>query len=386
MTTTLAGLPVLSLALTIPRRGAWSASVVLEGEASPAGDVDLVIEGRTWRGRVHRGGNDLGRWHGSIVGGAQLLADVEPEVFAGATLREVFVETLRAAGLSPSADLGDLSAVANHWHRLTGPAGRTLAAVADVAGYGWRVRADGTVWAGPETWAAQAVAPLEVLDVDPALGRYQLAGDAALDLLPGRTVTLDGAEVRVGLIEHHQTGPALRTVVWSERATDVGRGADRLRAAIAEVVRAEMRALSYALWRPCTVLSQDGDTLDLRPDDPDLRPPRGVPYRTLPGVRLTIPAGTRVLLGYEGADPRRPVAILAEYASVTRLAVNGSTTRAAREGDDVSATGTALPPTGMAGWMAQVTSTLNGLVPFSVASPPSVLGTISEGSDVFRIP
>jgi len=377
MTTTLAGLPVLSLALTIPRRGAWSASVALEREASPAGDVDLVIEGRTWRGRVHRGGNDLGRWHGTIVGGAQLLADVPPEVFAGATLREVFVETLRAAGLSPAADLGDLSAVANHWHRIAAPAGRTVAAVADAAGYGWRVRADGTVWAGPETWAAQPVAgaPVEVLDVDPALGRYELAGDTALDLLPGRTVTLDGAGVRVGLIEHRQTGAALRTVVWSERASDVGRGADRLRAALAEIVRAEVRALSYALWRPCTVLSQDGDTLDLRPDDPDLRPPRGVPYRTLPGVRLTIPAGTRVLLGYEGGDPRRPVAILAEYASVTQLAVNGGTARAAREGDSVSVTlgiGALIPALSPGGPLP--------------AAPLTLTGTITSGTSVLRLP
>ena len=171
MTTTLAGLPVLSLALTIPLRGAWSANVALEGEASLSGDVALVIEGRTWTGRVHRGGNELGRWQGQLVGAGAILAELDPQAFQGSTLREVFVETLRAAGLSASADTGDLSALANHWHRLSGPASRTLAAVADAAGYGWRVLADGTVWTGPETWAAQALTgtPVDVLDVDPAI-------------------------------------------------------------------------------------------------------------------------------------------------------------------------------------------------------------------------
>lgn len=386
MTTTLAGLPVLSLALTIPLRGAWSASVALEGEASLSGDVALVIEGRTWTGRVHRGGNELGRWQGQLVGAGAILAELDPQAFQGSTLREVFVETLRAAGLSASADTGDLSALANHWHRLSGPASRTLAAVADAAGYGWRVLADGTVWTGPETWAAQALAgtPVDVLDVDPAMGRYQLAGDAALDLLPGRTVTLDGASVRVGLIEHHQVGAALRTIAWAERTADAG-GAGRLRAAIREIVRAEVRDLTYALWRPCTVVSQSGDLLDLRPDDDHVAPPTGVPYRTLPGVKLTIPAGTRVLLGYEGADPRRPVALLAEYSAVTRLAVNGATTKAARDGEAVNSS------TAMDTWITAVSTLLNtpGVVTGSVGAvtpPPGAIGAVSGGSDVLRIP
>ena len=216
------------------------------------------------------------------------------------------------------------------------------------------------------------------------MGRYQLAGDAALDLLPGRTVTLDGTNIRVGLIEHSQVGAALRTTVWAERTADAG-GAGRLRAAIREIVRAEVRDLTYALWRPCTVVSQSGDLLDLRPDDDHVAPPTGVPYRTLPGVRLTIPAGTRVLLGYEGADPRRPVALLAEYSVVTRLAVNGATTKAARDGEAVNSS------TAMATWIDAVSTLLNtpGVVTGSVdavTAPGSAIGAVSGGSDVLRIP
>jgi hypothetical protein len=86
-----------------------------------------------------------------------------------------------------------------------------------------------------------------------------------------------------------------------------------------------------------------------------------------------------VLLGFEDADPSRPVALLWEFGTVTRLAVNGATARAAREGDDVAA------GVNMATWMAAVVAKLNtglGTVP----DAPSTLGAISGGSDVLRIP
>ena len=99
--------------------------------------------------------------------------------------------------------------------------------------------------------------PVDVLDVDPAMGRYQLAGDAALDLVPGRTVTLDGASVRVGLIEHHQVGAALRTIVWAERTADAG-ALGACAPPSGEIVRAEVRDLTYAPLRPHRGLPERG--------------------------------------------------------------------------------------------------------------------------------
>lgn len=387
MTTTLAGIDVLDLVLTIPRRGAWSAEVTLAAPLTAEGVVDLVVEGRTWRGSVARGAAELGRWRGRIVGALALLSDLAPQAFRSTTLGEVLAETLRAAGLAPATGMGDLSAVAAHWHRPAQSAARTVAAIADAAGYGWRVRRDGTVWVGPETWDVSSGEPA-LLDVDAALGRYTLAEDAALDVEPGTVVQLRDGDadtfVRVGLVEHRQGDTAVRSIVWAESDAPHA-GVDRLRAAIVSIVRAELRPLTFALWRPCTVVSQSGDLLDLRPDDPSFAAPPGVPYRTLPGVTLTIPAGTRMLLGYEGGDPRRPVAVLAELADVTRLAVNGGAAKVARDGEAVTSS------TAMGAWITAVSGLLNapGAViggPGTVTPPTGAIGAVSGGSDVLRVP
>ena len=154
-------------------------------------------------------------------------------------------------------------------------------------------------------------------------------------------------------------------------SADVG----RLLAGLEKIVRRITRRVDFCALYPARVLSQNADgTLELAPESETLPAMQAVSYRTIPGVALTVPAGSRVLLGFEDADPARPVALLWELGTVTRLAVNGSTTRAAREGDDVTRTND------MQTWMQSVSTALG------ILSTPTVIGTVSEGSDVVRIP
>lgn len=147
--------------------------------------------------------------------------------------------------------------------------------------------------------------------------------------------------------------------------------ADALEAVISRV----MRRVDYHALYPARVVVQHADgSLDLVPDSTRVPSCQRVPVRTLRGLSVEVSAGARVLLGYEDGDPARPYAGLWEPGDVTRLRVNGSSTRAAREGDDVTATA------GFASWLSAV-GTATG-----AGAPPSVLGTISEGSDVVRIP
>lgn len=368
--TTLNGLPLLSLSLTIPRVGAWVARALVDSDVAPTGDAVLELAGRRWSGTVTRGGVELGRWSGTIVGGAGGLSQPLPAVaLRNTSLAEVLSESLRDVGELLAGTSGDLSATVARWHRIEAPAAHTVADVARQAGYVWRVLADGTVWMGLEAWAPAALpAPVDVLDVDPHLGRWLLAGDGALDATPGTVVTLDGTAVRVGAVEHTLTGSELRSVVFEERANDP---ANRLTAAIEAIVRRTMRRVDYLALYPARVVQQHGDgTLDLQPDDPRVPAPREVPYRTLPGVALTVPAGTRVLLGYEGGEPTRPVALLWELGDVTSLAIAGGTHHAARQGHAVRVT----IPIG-----AVVVMTMAG--PVSNPTPITLDGTITEGSD-----
>jgi hypothetical protein len=133
--------------------------------------------------------------------------------------------------------------------------------------------------------------------------------------------------------------------------------ASKLLEGLFRLIDQRTRRLDYCALYPCTVVQQRADgTLDLAPETTALPAPQAVPYRTLPGVALTVPAGSRVLLGFEGADPARPVALLWELGTVTRLAVNGSTTRAAREGDDVTRAAA------MQTWMNAVSAAQNEMV------------------------
>lgn len=151
--------------------------------------------------------------------------------------------------------------------------------------------------------------------------------------------------------------------------------------ALAAAVERIMRRVDYHALYPSRVVTQHADgSLDLVPDSTRVPSCQAVPVRTLRGLSVEVAAGARVLLGYEEGDPARPYAALWEPGVVTVLRVNGSTTRAAREGDDVSASAA------LSAWMASVTAKVNGLPGTPTPSPPSTLGAISEGSDVVRIP
>lgn len=84
---------------------------------------------------------------------------------------------------------------------------------------------------------------------------------------------------------------------------------------------ADPRAPFWAVY-PCKVLKDHGDMrLDLEPDNPKLPKLVRVPIRTfLPGVTaLKVRVGSRVLLGFEGADPTKPVCYLWQSGAVQEL-------------------------------------------------------------------
>jgi len=336
--TTLNAQPLLALSLVIPRLGAWTADVAVDSDTDVTGAVTLDLEGRIWRGTVVRGAVAFGRWSGRIVGGAGgLQRELPPVAFAGTTHRAVFDETLRAAGETAAAIEADLSAPLNRWHRVRQTGDVTIAEIARATGLSWRVLSAGFVWLGVESWVAVTPRDVDVMSREPITGCYELAGDAALDLEPGTTVTLDGTSVRIGAVTHRLDGVALRTSVLEERE-DVAGG--RLMAAFEAVVRRITRRLDYSGVYSATVVQQHASgRLDLRPEDPRRPSCADVPYRTLPGLTVEIPAGSLVSFTYENADPRRPVVVLWEPSTeATRWAVNGSSKQLART-DDTTANG-----------------------------------------------
>lgn len=109
--------------------------------------------------------------------------------------------------------------------------------------------------------------------------------------------------------------------------------------ALSRFIRWVMRDTTYHASYPATVQSQSADdSLDLLPDDERVRGTglSSVPIRHgLPGVRVRVAVGARVLLGFEAGDPRRPYAGLWEPGSIEEILFDGGTAPVARQGDAV---------------------------------------------------
>ena len=118
---------------------------------------------------------------------------------------------------------------------------------------------------------------------------------------------------------------------------------DRIKQLVADLVEHFVGArLDYHARYPCTVTLQIGNQLQLAPDDARMRGfgLASVELRHgLPGYLVTVPIGTRVLLGFDAGDPSRPYAALWEQGAVTSVAFDGGILAIARA-TDPTASGT----------------------------------------------
>lgn len=103
---------------------------------------------------------------------------------------------------------------------------------------------------------------------------------------------------------------------------------DRVKTYLARVIDGVMRRVDWYAWYPARVLAQSEDgSLELKPDNPRVPGLSKVPLRLgLPGVRVNVLPGARVLVGFEGGDPSRPVAALWERPSCVEMALDPSAT------------------------------------------------------------
>lgn len=104
-------------------------------------------------------------------------------------------------------------------------------------------------------------------------------------------------------------------------------GFDRLKGAVADLVRQFTGHTDYHALYPAEVRAQNEDkTLELRPDSAKLPGFSRVAIRHgLPGVTVTVKQGARVLLGFEGGNPEKPYAALWTADSLDTLTVEAQT-------------------------------------------------------------
>lgn len=135
---------------------------------------------------------------------------------------------------------------------------------------------------------------------------------------------------------------------------------DALSRALERFVRKVTKWLPFARMFPARVVAQaaNAGAIDVLPDDQEIRGTgfQGIKIRHgLPGWKAKVPAGTKVRLCFDAADPSRPFAALWDEGAVTELAFDGGTKAIARVDDTVDA-----------GRLFAVTQTVSG-VPVVVA-------------------
>lgn len=199
----LGSLEVMSLRLSMPLAGVWTAKAEVDADGVPLGRTSVVIAVEdappvTFAGTVLESGSFEGRARAFLVGGAGgLRRELPPRQYRLAPPRLVAAAILRESG-ELAGDLSALDALLPlpRWVRSRSSGAAALSVLCRHLGVGWRVLRDGSVRVGSEAWPRYAGAPF-LVDQDGSSGRAVAAHDAP-DLEPGLTL---GAR-RIGRVTH----------------------------------------------------------------------------------------------------------------------------------------------------------------------------------------
>lgn len=156
---------------------------------------------------------------------------------------------------------------------------------------------------------------------------------------------------------------------------------DRLKRALASLVSGIMGRVDYLALYQAEVMSQDGQTLEVRPLDARFPDMDEVPiWHGLPGVEVTVQKGAIVLIGFRDGDPTRPFAMLWQSESLTDVKLTASGKVEVSAGGDVkvSAKGSAsVQAQGSAAVEAQTSATVKASGDVSVEGATIHLGGLA---------
>ncbi|HMJ52398.1 MAG TPA: hypothetical protein VK540_09985 [Polyangiaceae bacterium] len=332
MPSTVKGKPIMSGELSMPRIGAWHVDIDADAETL-AGKLTLSFEGVELVGTVLGAGVSGGRLGARIVGGAGGISrDIGVKNYAGSAgtkISAVVADIMRETGetLSATSDQSVLGRTLAKWERIAGPASHALVNVLDTAGAVWRVLRDGTIWVGMATYPDATVEHV-LIDEDWVNGILTIAPEKA-DLEPG--VTFRGQ--KIDEVVHRLKPGSLRTEAHIDSV------ASTLNLFLGSIRRQVDLSRQY----PGRVSKQNADgTLQVVPDDEKVKGAgldRVTYYVGLPGSKVKVKAGQRVLLAFEAGDPARPYVAAWQGGAAIEVTIAGPTgLPAARQGDLVAIT------------------------------------------------
>jgi len=380
MPSTVNGKTILSGEVSMPRIGAWHADLSVDAEVL-GGSVTLVFEGVELKGTVLRSGLYGGRVGARIVGGA---GGISKEIVvknyaagAGTKISAVVADILRETGekLAATSDQSVLGRTLATWERIAGPASHALVNVLDKAGAVWRVLRDGTIWVGVATYPEATVEHV-LIDEDWVNGILTIAPEKA-DLEPG--TTFRGQKIEE--VVHRLSPGSLRA---EAHLTSVSSSLNRFLGNI-------RRQVDLSRQYPGRVSKQNADgTLQVVLDDEKVKGSGldKVPYYVgLPGAKVKVNPGQRVLLAFEAGDGSRARVVGWQAGGQAKeIAIGGAPLPGARQGDMIAVTIMAVPAAPIAGVGFLLAPPMPpGSPPNPVAVPITAYGLITSGVPGFKV-
>jgi hypothetical protein len=337
---TLGGKTVIEARVVRGLSGSWVIEATVDSKTALAGRVVFTTPGLTLSGTVDATLSGVFQETAQVrvlAGAGRLSEEIGAKSYRGVTLRTVLLDILTAKGelLSATSDASLLSTSLSAWVRFRGSADAEIAKLLETVGASWRMLDDGTVWIGRETWPTLAGIH-QVIEDHPEDGRSVVASEKPF-LRPG--ATFNSRQVRE-VVDTFSADKVRSEYVWTPSFPEVVRG----------IARSAIGPASEArTFYPARVIGQPtgtGGSLELKPDSDHLPGLVGVPIRGLPGIEVGVNPGARCMVGFEGADRRKPFAALFEDDGIAEIRLAGGTSPVARVGDHVEAWFTITAPSG----------------------------------------
>jgi hypothetical protein len=212
---TLSGVRVVTLSLTIPIYGMWSADVVLATEAPVDTQTKLVVGNLSLKGAVYRQSSFVGRRSCRVIAGYggwnMTVPKQHYQLEAGVKLSTVIGDAANAVG--EHVDVPVDRSLGRDWVRPNGPASDTLRRLAEAS---WYIDTDGTTRLA--AWPLRPVrSQFNVIDFRSARGVAVVATEDFAAWLPGATFSnavLRPPQKNAGVaIEIEEDGEARLTIM-----------------------------------------------------------------------------------------------------------------------------------------------------------------------------
>lgn len=216
------GLDVSELNLSLPRIGVWHATVLIDSPKQLSGKAELKFGSQVFQGTFGRNDVDSNLMvRGRIIGGAGSLGKMlPPRGYRSVPIKIPLQDALFDAGekLSPESDRTLLQIQLSAWSRLQTTAGQVIESLlrsAHVPSPVWRMLPDGTIWIGYEVWKEAKPIQFEIINSEPERGILTIASFDPV-VMPGTVFRFKNANRKISNVNHVLTPRSFYTTIYYE--------------------------------------------------------------------------------------------------------------------------------------------------------------------------